>query len=308
MKVLVIGASGHIGSYLVPELLKAGHEVVALMRGNKTPYGWSDDIFDKIEVINTDRASFIEEERLASINADVICDLIAYELDSVKKITSQIKNDAFYLQIGSIWTYENKLYIPVDEKHPKNSKGGYGKRKGIIEDYLLAESKAGRLRASVVHPGHISGKEWQPINPQGNCDITVFEKLKGGEEIVLPYLGLNTLHHIHSYDLAKIILACIEKQDIANGEAFIAVAEQAMTLKAICENLYEYYGKEPNLRFVEWAEFEEIVGEENAADTYDHVFHSPVCTVQKAKDLLGVDIKYSIMDIFLEYIEFQGLK
>jgi nucleoside-diphosphate-sugar epimerase len=136
----------------------------------------------------------------------------------------------------------------------------------------------------------------------------VFERLKRGEEIVLPYLGLNTLHHIHSYDLSQIILACIEKQDIANGEAFIAVAEQAMTLKAICENLYEYYGKEPNLRFVEWQEFLETVGEKNAADTYDHVFHSPCCTVEKAKRLLGVEIKYSIMDIFLEYIEFQGLK
>jgi nucleoside-diphosphate-sugar epimerase len=307
MKVLVIGGSGHIGSYLIPELIKAGHDVTALMRGNKVPYGWSDDIFKKITVINTDRANFIEENRLSDLDVDVICDLIAYELESVKKITSQIKNGAFYLQIGSIWTYENKMYVPVDENHPKNSKGDYGKRKGLIEDYLLTEAKAGKLRACVVHPGHISGKEWSPINPQGNVDMSVYKKLKNGEELILPYLGLNTLHHVHSYDLAKIILACIEKQDVSNGEAFIAVAEHAMTLKAICESLYEYYGQKPNLRFVEWQEFLETVGETNAADTYDHVLHSPSCTVEKAKKLLGVEIKYSIMDIFLEYIEYQGL-
>ena len=308
MKVFVIGASGHIGSYLIPELLKRGHEVTALMRGNKAPYGWNSDIFDKINVINADRGNFIEENRLSSLKVDVICDLIAYDLESVKKITSQIKNDAFYLQIGSIWTYENKIYLPVDEDHPKNSKGNYGKQKGLIEDYLLAEAKAGRLRACVVHPGHISGKEWQPINPQGNVDISVFEKIKNGEELVLPYLGLNTLHHIHSYDLANIIAACIEKQEISNGEAFIAVAERAMTLRAICENLYGYYGRKPNLRYVEWQEFLKTVGDEAAADTYDHIYHSPCCTVEKAKRLLGVDIKYSIMDIFFEYIEYQGLK
>lgn len=307
MKILVIGASGHIGSYLIPELLKDGHEVVAVMRGGRVPYGWNDEIFEKISVIKTDRATFIDKEMLAEVNPDVICDLIAYELDSVKKITSQIKNGAFYLQIGSIWTYENKIYVPVDENHPKNSIGSYGKNKGIIEDYLLAEAKAGRLRACVVHPGHISGKEWQPINPQGNVDISVFHKLKSGEEIVLPFMGLTTVHHVHSFDLAQIICGCIKNQDVANGEAFIAVAEHAMTLKAICENLYEYYGNKPNLRFVEWQEFCDVVGEENAKDSYDHVFHSPCCTVEKAKKLLGVKIKYSIMDIFREYIEFQGL-
>ncbi len=308
MKILVIGASGHIGSYLIPELLKDGHEVVALMRGGRIPYGWTDEIFEKISVIKTDRASFIEEERLSDVNPDVICDLIAYDLESVKKITSQIKNNAFYLQIGSIWTYENKIYLPVDENHPKNAKGNYGKQKGIIEDYLLAQAKAGKLRACVVHPGHISGKEWQPINPQGNEDINVFTKLKNGEELVLPFWGLTTVHHVHAYDLAQIIYGCIKNQDVANGEAFIAVAERAMTLRAICENLYEYYGQKPNLRFVEWQEFVEIVGKQNADDSLDHVSHSPCCTVEKAKKLLGVEIKYSIMDIFYEYIEYQGLK
>lgn len=307
MKILVIGASGHTGSYLIKELVKDGHEVVAVMRGRRTPYGWTEETFKKISVIKTDRNSFIEEGLLAEVNADVICDLIAYDLDSVKKITSQIKNNAFYLQVGSIWTYENKTYIPVDENHPKNAERNYGKQKGLIEDYLLAESKAGRLRACVVHPGHISGKEWQPINPQGNVDISVFSKIKNGEELVLPFMGLSTLQHVHAYDLAQIIYACIKKQEIANGEAFIAVAEKAMTLKAICENLYRHYGKTPNLRFVEWKEFCDIVGEGPANDSMDHMFHSPCCSVEKAKKLLGVEIKYSIMDIFYEYLAYQGM-
>ena len=34
MKVVVVGATGHIGSYLVPKLVWAGHEVIAMSRGN----------------------------------------------------------------------------------------------------------------------------------------------------------------------------------------------------------------------------------------------------------------------------------
>ncbi len=307
MKVLIIGASGHTGSYLVTQLLEGGHEVVAVMRGNRTPYGWTEETMQKITVIKTDRASFIENGMLADLDVDVVCDLIAYDIDSVKALTAQIKNDAFYLQVGSIWTYENKVYLPVDENHPKNSEQTYGKQKGIIEDYLLGLAKEGKLRACVVHPGHISGKVWQPIHPHGNLDISVFDKIKKGEEIVLPFLGLNTVQHIHAYDLAQIIYACICKQDIANGEAFIAVAERAMTLRGICEELYAHYGQKPNLRFVEWEEFERVVGKQNADVTYDHATHSPCCSVEKAKKLLGVELKYSIMDIFKEYLQYQGM-
>jgi len=37
-KAVVIGATGHIGSFLVPELVRAGYDVVAMSRGNRAPY------------------------------------------------------------------------------------------------------------------------------------------------------------------------------------------------------------------------------------------------------------------------------
>ena len=217
---------------------------------------------------------------------------------------SRISPRAFYVQIGSIWMFEDKVYLPVDENHPKNSVEEYGKQKGLIEDYLLDLVRRGKRRVCVVHPGHVSAKEWQPINPQGNLDITVFEKLKTGEEVVLPYLGVPTLQHVHSRDLARVIAACIEKQEVSNGEAFISVAEKAVTLRALCQHVAAWYGKSANLRYVEWAEFERIVGKDNAACTLDHVSHSPCATARKAKELLGVTHEYSVYDIFDEYLEF----
>ena len=43
---LVVGATGHVGSWLVPDLVRAGHEVVAFSRGTREPYraddAWGD--------------------------------------------------------------------------------------------------------------------------------------------------------------------------------------------------------------------------------------------------------------------------
>ena len=38
MRVLVIGGTGHIGTYLVPRLVEAGHEVIVMSRGSREPY------------------------------------------------------------------------------------------------------------------------------------------------------------------------------------------------------------------------------------------------------------------------------
>ncbi|WP_270333883.1 NAD-dependent epimerase/dehydratase family protein [Ligilactobacillus acidipiscis] len=38
MKIVVIGAYGHIGSYLVPKLVKNNNEVIAVSRGKHQPY------------------------------------------------------------------------------------------------------------------------------------------------------------------------------------------------------------------------------------------------------------------------------
>ena len=307
MKILVIGASGHIGSYLVKELVNENYEVFAVMRGERQPYDYNENIWSKVKVIKMSRDELCESDVFNANHFDVVCDLIAYNLDSVKKILPKINNDAFYVQIGTIWMYGNKVYLPVDEKHPKNGLEDYGVQKGMIEEYLFDLVRKNKLRATVIHPGHVSGKEWDPINPQGNKDLSLYAKMKKGEEVLLPFLGLTTLQHVHSYDLAKIILACIKNQEIANGEAFNAVCEKAMTMRALCEYVYGFYKQTSKIKYVEWAEFEKNVGDRHAAATLDHATHSPCCSVEKAKNLLGVKLKYSITDIFDEYLTYQDI-
>lgn len=71
MKVIVISATGHIGTYLIPMLVEAGHETIAITRSNSQPYedhpAWS-----KAQRLLMDRAQpdFLQE--LKAMEPDVI--------------------------------------------------------------------------------------------------------------------------------------------------------------------------------------------------------------------------------------------
>ena len=73
MKVLVTGATGRVGQFLVPMLLGEGHTVVTIQRGNtKSDAPWA----DKVEVVTgsiSDRASVDK----AMQGVDVVCNLAA---------------------------------------------------------------------------------------------------------------------------------------------------------------------------------------------------------------------------------------
>ena len=54
MRVVVIGGTGHIGTYLVPSLAEAGHEVVVISRGSRQPYH-DDPLWQVVEMVGCDR-------------------------------------------------------------------------------------------------------------------------------------------------------------------------------------------------------------------------------------------------------------
>lgn len=83
-------------------------------------------------------------------------------------------------------------------------------------------------------PGHITGPGWNCINPTGNLDPLVFQKIGRGEGIVLPNMGMETVHHVHADDVAQVFMNAICCRGQALGESFHAVAPHAMTAAWIC--------------------------------------------------------------------------
>src|ERR1035438_1482730 len=88
-RAVVIGATGHIGSYLVPRLVRGGHEVIAMSRGARDPYHASPE-WGSVTRVTIDRDA--EDEagtfgaRVAAQRADVVIDLICFTAVSAEQL------------------------------------------------------------------------------------------------------------------------------------------------------------------------------------------------------------------------------
>lgn len=307
MRVVVIGGSGHVGTYLVPRLVAAGHEVVNVSRGQRQPYqphgAWS-----RVESVAADRAA--EEasgafgRRIAALAPDAVIDMICFTEASGRQLVEALAGNVQHLLVcATIWVHGPSRLVPTTEAEPRRPFGDYGINKAALEAYLLREARLNGLPATIVHPGHIVGPGWVPLNPAGNFAPEVYGRLARGEEVTLPNLGMETVHHVHADDVAQVFQAALESRSSAIGESFHAVSEAAVTLRGYAAEVASWFGREARLRFVPWEEFRAGVGAKEAQSTWDHIAHSPNCSITKAQRLLGYRPRYSSFQAVREALD-----
>lgn len=305
MRVAIIGGTGHIGSYLTPRLFEAGYKVICITRGLKAPYR-EHPAWQAIERVELDRVA--EEaagsfgERIARLDAEVVMDLICYRLESAQQLVESLRGRVqHFLHCGTIWVHGPSVEVPTTEAAPRTAFGDYGQRKAAIETYLLNQAKD--FPVTILHPGHLVGPGWAPVNPAGNFNPEVFSKLRQSRQIHLPNIGMETLHHVHADDVAQCFVKAVEQRGAALGEAFHVVSPAALTLRGYAERVSEWFGHPAQLQFLPWEEWRQGVTEREAAVTWDHIAHSPNCSIAKARTCLGYEPRYSSLAAVRESLD-----
>lgn len=305
MRVVVIGGTGHIGSYLTPMLVEAGHDVICVARGKREPYH-SHEAWRGITRVAVDRGT--EEalgefgRRIAELGAEVVIDLTCYTPSSARQLVDALRGRVtHFLHCGTIWVHGHSVQVPTTEDAPRAPFGDYGIRKLAIETYLLEQAQEG-FPATILHPGHLVGPGWPPVNPAGNFNTEVFSSLAAGREVSLPNLGMETLHHVHAADVASAFLCAVRHRDAALGESFHVVSPAAVTLRGFAERVAAWFGREPLLRFLPWEEWRAGSSEKDSRVTWDHIAHSPNCSIEKARRLLSYQPAYGSLEAVQESV------
>src|SRR5271154_3627245 len=302
-RVVVIGATGHIGSYLVPRLVRGGHEVIAMSRGGRDPYHPSPE-WGSVTQVRADRdaedGAGTFGARIAALRPDVVIDLICFTAASARQLVDALRpSRPLLIHCGTIWVHGPSLRVPVTEDEPRTAYGAYGTGKAEIEALLHEETRAGGVPAVVLPPGHISGPGWPVITPAGNLDPAAWTALATGQPLALPDHGLGVLHHVHADDVAQAFELALSRP-AAIGGSFHVTAEQAMTQRGLAAGVARWFGREPVLDFVSWDELTRRAGAEHAEVTREHTSRSIAASIARARQVLGYAPRYSSLEALHE--------
>ena len=233
MNVLVTGADGFIGSHLVEKLLEEGHKVKAFVYYNSfNSWGWLDTLpketLSQIEIFAGDVRD-PNGVRTAVKGVDIIYHLAALiaipysyhspdsYVDTNVKGTLNILQAARDFNIERILVtstsevYGTALYVPIDEKHPKQGQSPYSASK--IGADAMADSfyRSFNLPVTIVRPFNTFG----PRQSARAVIPTIITQLLSGKTEI----KLGALHPTR--DLLYV-------KDTANG--FIEIAKSEKTI------------------------------------------------------------------------------
>jgi nucleoside-diphosphate-sugar epimerase len=302
VRIVVAGGSGHIGTFLVPRLVRAGHEVINVSRGQHSRYV-DDPAWSQVRAVTADRDDPAFPEAVAGLQPDVVVDLICFTLESATALVNRLRGQTGHLlHCGSIWRAGPSLKLPMTEENGPPPLGEYGIAKDAIARMLKEETSSGGLVTTSIHPGHIVGPGWHPVGPLGNLDPAVWRTLSAGEPLDVPGIGTEFMHHVHADDVAQIFEAAIARRDAAAGEDFSAVAPSALNVRGYARIAAGWFGQTAQLRPVTWVDFRRTAGEEAAQTSWEHLVRDHYFSIDKARALLGYLPAYEPEQAVLESV------
>jgi NAD dependent epimerase/dehydratase len=263
-KVLVTGADGFIGSHLVERLLAEGASVKAFVYYNSfNNWGWLDtfpkETLSKIEIFSGDiRDPYGVKEAMKGCEvvfhlAALIAIPYSYHspdsyVDTNIKGTLNIVQAAKELNIEKILVtstsevYGTALYVPIDEKHPKQGQSPYSATK-IGADYL-ADSfyRSFNLPVTIVRPFNTFGPRQ---SARAVIPTIITQLLTGKEEI-----KLGALHPTRDLLFVKDTVngfVEIAKSDLLIGHEVNIATNSEITVGDLAQSLINIINPKANI-------------------------------------------------------------
>ncbi len=306
MRAVIIGGTGRVGTYLTPRMVEAGYETIVVSRGKRCPLK-AHGAWKAVSQVSIDRKAHEVRgtfgEKIASLKPDIVVDMMCFAPESAQQLMDALQEAVQHVLVCSThWVYGHSTIVPNDETTPHQPICEYGIGKARMGEVLMRKARTHGFPATVILSGHIVCPGDIPVNPAGNKDPQVFGRLARGERVVIPNNGMETLHHVHADDLAQGFMNAIAHRSVAVGEYFNIMSPAAVTFRGYAEAVASWFGRSAQLEYRPWEQWKHDFDPEWVDQTWQHLFHSPNQSIEKAKRLLGYQPRYSSLQALRESV------
>ena len=279
MKILVTGAAGQLGSYLMEQLSKE-HEVSGIdikdpkfempgfVKGDIKDYRLAmDSCKGKDVVIHT--AAQVSVDRSLS---DPVMDARENIMGTINLLEAAAKTMAGqFIYISSAAIFGEPVKVPLDETHPTVPLSPYGVSKLAGENYTIAFQESYGLKATSIRPFNIFSQRQDPQSPYSGVITRFVELAKEGSPLTIHGKGIQTRDFVHANDVVKMIELCLGNEK-AYGQRFNCGTGNSTSIKELAEAIIELSGKEITIEYMDARKGD--------------ILHSQA-DISKAKKLLG---------------------
>ena len=243
MKVLFIGGTGNISTYVSRLCVQKGIELYLLNRGTRKV-----DI-PGVKIINGDISKPEQINLILKDHKwDSVINWIAFNLNDVERDIELFRNKTRqYIFISSASAYQKPPSHPViTESTPLyNPYWDYSQNKIACEERLNYEYRDKNFPVTIVRPS-LTFDTVIPVIMGGWTEYTIVERMRKGKEIIVHGDGTSLWVVTHAEDFAKGFVGLIGHQQ-AIGHSFHITSDEVLTWNQIYEALAEAIGVEANI-------------------------------------------------------------
>jgi UDP-glucose 4-epimerase len=327
MRILLTGASGFIGGYLVAELLEAGHEVVGL--DNQSKYGPVAHSYDghpsyrlvigdaKDAPLMQELASDVDQVAAAAAMIGGISYFHAYAYDLLaenERILASTFDAAIrsfragrlqrIIVLSSSMVFESTETFPTPEGAQLTSpppRSTYGFQKLASEYFALGARQQYQLPYTILRPFNCVGVgerralgEMEVLSGNVRLGLShvvpdlVKKTLRGQNPLHILGEGSQVRHYTYGGDLARGIRMAMESP-VAEDQDFNLSTAQSTTVLELARSIWRKINGEQPFSYV-------------SDPPYDHDVQMRVPDVRKAREVLGFEATTTLDEMLDEVI------
>ena len=245
MKVLFIGGTGTISTAISKKLLKEGHDLYLVNRGNRN------DVLGDYPNLHSIVCDVNDEEVLKKavdgMYFDSVCDFIGFVPAQVERDYRVFKgktNQYMYISSASAYAKPVNGYIITEGTSLANKYWEYSRNKILCEQFLMKMYQEEDFPVTIIRPSHTYDERSVPMGVHGDKgSYQVIKRMLEGKQVIMHGDGTSLWHMTFNEDFAKGFTGLINNPH-AIGEAFQITNDETLTWNQIYQTIAKKLGVE----------------------------------------------------------------